>query len=64
MATTRCRPGRSAWTACLDAGYYSKSCPDMEAVVQKAIDKDYTLAPSLIRLFFHDFAVQVPCRAK
>jgi peroxidase len=51
----------------LDAGYYSKSCPDMEAVVQKAVrrnvDKDYTLAPSLIRLFFHDFAVQVPCRA-
>lgn len=47
----------------LDAGYYRKSCPDMEAIVQravrKAVDKDYTLAPSLIRLFFHDFAVQV-----
>ncbi|GJN07377.1 hypothetical protein PR202_ga25203 [Eleusine coracana subsp. coracana] len=46
----------------LKADYYSKSCPEMEAIVQravrKAVDKDYTLAPSLIRLFFHDFAVQ------
>ncbi|KAL6862181.1 hypothetical protein ACP4OV_016830 [Aristida adscensionis] len=46
----------------LDAGYYDKSCPGMEAVVQKAvkkaIDADYTLAPGLIRLFFHDFAVR------
>jgi peroxidase len=47
----------------LDAGYYRKSCPDMEGIVQKAVRKalrdDYTLAASLIRLFFHDFAVRV-----
>ncbi|TVU39049.1 hypothetical protein EJB05_12451, partial [Eragrostis curvula] len=47
----------------LDAGYYRKSCPDMEAIVQKAVkkalDKDYTLAAGLIRLYFHDFAVRV-----
>ncbi|OEL28663.1 Peroxidase 7 [Dichanthelium oligosanthes] len=46
----------------LDAGYYRKSCPDMEGIVQravkKALDADYTLAASLIRLFFHDFAVR------
>ena len=47
----------------LDAGFYHKSCPDMEGIVQKAVRKavrdDYTLAASLIRLFFHDFAVRV-----
>ncbi|CAL5086617.1 unnamed protein product [Urochloa decumbens] len=46
----------------LDAGFYRKSCPDMEGIVQravrKAVDADYTLAASLIRLFFHDFAVE------
>ncbi|RCV13104.1 hypothetical protein SETIT_2G320200v2 [Setaria italica] len=46
----------------LDAGFYRKSCPEMEGIVQKAVRKairdDYTLAASLIRLFFHDFAVQ------
>lgn len=47
----------------LDAEYYRKSCPQMEAIVNKAVRKavgdDYTLAASLIRLFFHDFAVEV-----
>jgi len=47
----------------LDAGFYHKSCPDMEGIVQRAVRKavrdDYTLAASLIRLFFHDFAVRV-----
>lgn len=46
----------------LDAGFYHKSCPDMEGIVQRAVRKavrdDYTLAASLIRLFFHDFAVR------
>ncbi|CAL5072629.1 unnamed protein product [Urochloa decumbens] len=46
----------------LDAEFYRKSCPDMEGIVQravrKAVDADYTLAASLIRLFFHDFAVE------
>ncbi|KAF8644581.1 hypothetical protein HU200_066439 [Digitaria exilis] len=46
----------------LDAEYYSKTCPQMEAIVhnavRKAISHDYTLASSLIRLFFHDFAVE------
>lgn len=47
----------------LDPGFYSKSCPDMEGIVARAVRKavrdDYTLAASLIRLFFHDFAVKV-----
>ncbi|XP_062188131.1 peroxidase 7-like [Phragmites australis] len=46
----------------LDSGYYSKSCWEMEAIVQRAVRKavgaDRTLAASLIRLFFHDFAVR------
>ncbi|XP_047064737.1 peroxidase 7-like [Lolium rigidum] len=45
----------------LDSGYYAKSCPDMEGIVQRivneAFDADYTVAAGLIRLFFHDFAV-------
>ncbi|XP_040382411.1 peroxidase 7-like [Oryza brachyantha] len=45
----------------LQPGYYQQSCPDMEGVVQRAVKKaiaaDYTLAPALLRLFFHDFAV-------
>ncbi|WVZ65985.1 hypothetical protein U9M48_015264 [Paspalum notatum var. saurae] len=45
----------------LDYGYYSESCPKMEEIVGKAVRKavgaDYTLAASIMRLFFHDFAV-------
>jgi peroxidase len=47
----------------LDSGYYAKSCPGMEGIVQRivneAFDADYTVAAGLIRLFFHDFAVGV-----
>ncbi|KQK16117.1 peroxidase 7 [Brachypodium distachyon] len=42
--------------------YYGKSCPDMERIVQAAVNRaianDYTVAAGLIRLFFHDFAVR------
>ncbi|KAJ1290974.1 hypothetical protein BS78_02G283400 [Paspalum vaginatum] len=45
----------------LDYGFYSESCPRMEEIVGKAVRKavgaDYSLAASIIRLFFHDFAV-------
>ncbi|EAZ39908.1 hypothetical protein OsJ_24348 [Oryza sativa Japonica Group] len=45
----------------LKADYYHQSCPDMEGIVQRAVKKaiaaDSTLAPALLRLFFHDFAV-------
>lgn len=47
----------------LDERYYEKSCPKMEEIVgtavMKAVKADETLAASIIRLFFHDFAVGV-----
>lgn len=47
----------------LDERYYEKSCPQMEEIVgravMKAVKADETLAASIIRLFFHDFAVGV-----
>lgn len=47
----------------LKSDYYHQSCPDMEGIVQRAVKKaiaaDSTLAPALLRLFFHDFAVGV-----
>ncbi|MQL85502.1 hypothetical protein Taro_018008 [Colocasia esculenta] len=46
----------------LKAGFYDKTCPGAEAMVQKvvndAFDKDYTVAPGLLRLFFHDCFVR------
>lgn len=52
----------------LVSGYYGKSCPDMEGIVQRAVKKafaaDYTIAAGLIRLFFHDFAVGVCMHAR
>ncbi|KAL5658969.1 hypothetical protein ACJX0J_032132, partial [Zea mays] len=45
----------------LDERYYERSCPKMEEIVgtavMKAVKADETLAASIIRLFFHDFAV-------
>ncbi|KAJ4801323.1 Peroxidase [Rhynchospora pubera] len=45
----------------LDPDYYKKSCPDMEAIIQRMVKKllkdDYTYGASLIRLHFHDCAV-------
>ncbi|XXG82636.1 hypothetical protein AAC387_Pa10g0541 [Persea americana] len=45
----------------LSLSYYEKSCPNVEAIIHKKvnawIEKDYTLAGSLIRLHFHDCAI-------
>ncbi|KAJ7969386.1 Peroxidase [Quillaja saponaria] len=42
----------------LSFNYYHKRCPDFEAIINRKvhewINKDYTLAPSLLRLHFHD----------
>ncbi|CBI27386.3 unnamed protein product, partial [Vitis vinifera] len=46
----------------LSFSYYRQTCPDLEAIINRKvkewIDKDYTLAASLIRLHFHDCAVK------
>ncbi|KAK7303831.1 hypothetical protein RJT34_14748 [Clitoria ternatea] len=46
----------------LSFGYYRKSCPKFESIlhnkVKEWIQKDYTLAPSLLRLHFHDCSVR------
>ncbi|CAK7335954.1 unnamed protein product [Dovyalis caffra] len=45
----------------LSFGHYSKSCPKAESIINKHVTKfvkeDRTLAPSLLRLHFHDCAV-------
>ncbi|KAJ8545012.1 hypothetical protein K7X08_017595 [Anisodus acutangulus] len=42
--------------------YYSLSCPQLESIVQKKVEewikKDYSLAPALMRLHFHDCFVR------
>lgn len=47
----------------LSFGYYSKSCPKAESIINKYVTKwveeDRTLAASLLRLHFHDCAVHV-----
>lgn len=47
----------------LSFDYYLNTCPDAEGIIQQKvgawIQKDFTLAPSLIRLHFHDCAVRV-----
>jgi peroxidase len=47
----------------LSFDYYLKTCPAAEGIIQQKvgawIKKDFTLAPSLIRLHFHDCAVRV-----
>lgn len=46
--------------------YYLNSCPNLESIIQQKVsawvEKDYTLAASIIRLHFHDCAVRV-CRS-
>ncbi|XP_062157917.1 peroxidase 7-like [Alnus glutinosa] len=46
----------------LSFDYYLNTCPDAEGIIQQIvgawIQKDFTLAPSLIRLHFHDCAVR------
>lgn len=47
----------------LSFDYYLNTCPDAEGIIQQKvgawIKKDPTLAPSIIRLHFHDCAVRV-----
>ncbi|KQK18352.1 peroxidase 5 [Brachypodium distachyon] len=42
----------------LQPGFYNQSCPEVEQVVRDVVDSevgmDHTLAPGLIRIFFHD----------
>ncbi|KAA8537166.1 hypothetical protein F0562_029608 [Nyssa sinensis] len=46
----------------LSFSYYDQSCPDLEGIINRKINewvnKDYTVAASLIRLHFHDCAVR------
>ncbi|GLT69041.1 hypothetical protein SLA2020_412230 [Shorea laevis] len=46
----------------LSMGFYDNTCPDVEDIIQQTvgawIQKDSTLAPSLLRLLFHDCAVR------
>ncbi|GER52791.1 peroxidase superfamily protein [Striga asiatica] len=43
--------------------YYLKTCPNLETIIQQKVrawlKRDYTLAPAIIRLHFHDCAVRV-----
>lgn len=47
----------------LDHDYYKKSCPDMEAIIQRKVKEllkdDYTYGAALLRLHFHDCAIRV-----
>lgn len=47
----------------LSFAYYNQSCPDVEAIINRKVNewvkKDKTLAASLLRLHFHDCAVNV-----
>lgn len=56
-------PDLSPYDDDLSFSYYQKSCPDFEAIVHRKVDewvnKDYTLAPSLIRLHYQDCVVRV-----
>ncbi|KAI4390056.1 hypothetical protein MLD38_002208 [Melastoma candidum] len=49
-------------TSGLSFGYYHKSCPNFESIVNQKVNQwvkqDPTLAPSLMRLHFHDCAVR------
>ncbi|CAI9090273.1 OLC1v1025016C1 [Oldenlandia corymbosa var. corymbosa] len=46
----------------LSTTYYLRTCPNFEGIIQQKvrdwINKDYTLAASIIRLHFHDCAVR------
>ena len=47
----------------LSVSHYLKTCPEAEAIIRRRmtawINKDPSLAPSIIRLHFHDCAVRV-----
>lgn len=50
-------------TANYSEAYYDETCPDVVDIIGQKVDawieKDFTLAASLIRLQFHDCAVRV-----
>lgn len=47
----------------LSWNYYQKSCPKLESIIKKQLEKvfkkDVTLAAALLRVHFHDCFVQV-----
>ncbi|EYU27601.1 hypothetical protein ABFS82_13G142000 [Erythranthe guttata] len=49
-------------SAYLSTTYYLKSCPSFETIIHQKVNawvkRDYTLAPAIIRLHFHDCAVR------
>jgi peroxidase len=55
--------GSSQVVAQLELGYYSKTCPNVEAIVRAEMEKIISAAPSLagplLRLHFHDCFVRV-----
>ena len=55
--------GSSPAAAQLEVGYYSKTCPSVEAIVRNETEKILAAAPSLagplLRLHFHDCFVRV-----
>jgi peroxidase len=55
--------GSSPAAAQLEVGYYSKTCPNVEAIVREEMEKIISAAPSLagplLRLHFHDCFVRV-----
>ena len=55
--------GSSPAAAQLEVGYYSKTCPNVEAIVRNETEKILAAAPSLagplLRLHFHDCFVRV-----
>ncbi|KAL2473611.1 Peroxidase 7 [Forsythia ovata] len=46
----------------LSTAYYANSCPNLEAIINQKVNawikRDSTLAPSIIRLHFHDCAIR------
>ncbi|RLM55581.1 peroxidase 1-like [Panicum miliaceum] len=54
--------GNSPAVAQLEVGYYSKTCPNVEAIVREEMEKIISAAPSLagplLRLHFHDCFVR------
>jgi peroxidase len=49
--------------ACLEFGFYDRTCPTAETIVQQTVAAAFTnnsgVAPALIRLHFHDCFVRV-----